>query len=159
MLQSWSVTEQTTKLIYYNLILSFCQKCTMFLTALDSLHKKYGKISINEAVYSTYYLNTVSLPRALSLVYTPAPYHSIYVTYLLCVFQVSWWYYPDSVLLTQGKINLAETQGYWLDASGNSYQLVVPEANLTHSGSYVCQLSVKEDEIYRKNFTIYVDGM
>ncbi|XP_071520445.1 uncharacterized protein [Panulirus ornatus] len=71
---------------------------------------------------------------------------------------VSWWRYPESSLLTQGSVNLVKAEGYRLNVSGNSYQLTVTDANLTHSGSYVCQVAFSELEILRKNFTLNVEG-
>ncbi|KAK8735708.1 hypothetical protein OTU49_005277, partial [Cherax quadricarinatus] len=72
---------------------------------------------------------------------------------------VSWWHYPGSTLLTQGRINIAEAKGYKLKVSDNSYLLTITNASLSHSGLYVCQFAINEREIYRKNFTVYVDGL
>lgn len=75
------------------------------------------------------------------------------------IFQVSWWRYPGTTLLTQGSINFAEQDGYQLQVSNNSYLLTVSNAMLKHSGLYICQVALNEVELYRRNFSIYVEGV
>lgn len=71
--------------------------------------------------------------------------------------QVSWWRYPKEALLTQGSISLVE--GYQIMVSGHSHQLHITNTTLASTGSYVCQLALGELKIYRKNFTLYGEGM
>lgn len=80
------------------------------------------------------------------------------LTNLPGAFQVSWWRYPGTTLLTQGSINFAEQDGYKLAVFNNSYQLSVTNATLKHSGLYICQVALNEVELYRKNFSINVEG-
>lgn len=61
--------------------------------------------------------------------------------------------------MTQGSINFAEQDGYKLDVSNNSYLLTVPNATLKHSGLYICQVALNEVELYRRNFSINVEGV
>lgn len=71
--------------------------------------------------------------------------------------QVSWWRYPKEALLTQGSISLVD--GYQVKVSGHSHQLLVTNTTLTSTGSYVCQVALGDLKLYRKNFTLYGEGM